>query len=111
MLNPTTLKTYLTFDDILLLPGYSKVLPTEVSLKTKLTRKISINCPLVSAPMDTVTEASLAIALAQEGGIGIVHRNLPPERQRKMVDQVKRSVSAMIPDPITMDPDLSLIHI
>jgi IMP dehydrogenase len=108
MLNPTTLKTYLTFDDVLLLPGYSKVLPTEVSLKTKLTQKISINCPLVSAPMDTVTEATLAIALAQEGGIGIIHRNLPPERQRKMVDQVKRSVSAMIPDPITMDPDQSL---
>ena len=105
MLNPDTIKTYLTFDDVLLLPSHSKVLPTEVSLKTQLTQKISINCPLISAPMDTVTEAALAIALAQEGGIGIIHRNLPPERQRKMVDQVKRSVSAMIPDPITMDPD------
>ena len=108
MLNPDTIKTYLTFDDVLLLPGHSKVLPTEVSLKTQLTQKISINCPLISAPMDTVTEATLAIALAQEGGIGIIHRNLPPERQRKMVDQVKRSVSAMIPDPITMDPDQTL---
>jgi len=108
MLNPDTIKTYLTFDDVLLLPGHSKVLPTEVSLKTQLTQKISINCPLISAPMDTVTEAALAIALAQEGGIGIIHRNLPPERQRKMVDQVKRSVSAMIPDPITMDPDQTL---
>ena len=107
MLNPQT-KMYLTFDDVLLLPARSKVLPTEVDIKTQLTRDISINCPLVSAPMDTVTEASLAIALAQEGGIGIIHRNLPPERQRKMVDQVKRSVSAMIPDPITMDPDQTL---
>ena len=77
MLNTATIKTYLTFDDVLLLPGHSKVLPTEVNLKTKLTQKISINCPLISAPMDTVTEASLAIALAQEGGIGIIHRNLP----------------------------------
>ncbi|HJN99989.1 MAG TPA: IMP dehydrogenase, partial [Nitrospinaceae bacterium] len=90
------------------LPGRSKVLPTEVDITTQLTRDISINCPLISAPMDTVTEATLAIALAQEGGIGIIHRNLPPERQRKMVDQVKRSVSAMIPDPITMDPDQTL---
>ena len=108
MLNPDTIKTYLTFDDVLLLPGRSRVLPVEVSLKTQLTQKIAINCPLISAPMDTVTEAALAIALAQEGGIGVIHRNLPPERQRKMVDQVKRSVSAMIPDPITMDPDQTL---
>ena len=108
MLNPDTIKTYLTFDDVLLLPGRSKVLPTDVDIKTRLTQEISINCPLISAPMDTVTEATLAIALAQEGGIGIIHRNLPPERQRKMVDQVKRSVSAMIPDPITMDPDQTL---
>ena len=102
------IKTYLTFDDVLLLPNRSKVLPTKVDIKTQLTRKISINCPLISAPMDTVTEATLAIALAQEGGIGIIHRNLPQERQRKMVEQVKRSVSAMIPDPITMDPDQTL---
>ena len=108
MLDPEKIKTYLTFDDVLLLPGRSKVLPADVDISTQLTRELSINCPLLSAPMDTVTEASLAIALAQEGGIGIIHRNLPPERQRKMVDQVKRSVSAMIPDPITMEPDQTL---
>ena len=105
MLDPEKIKTYLTFDDVLLLPGRSKVLPADVDISTQLTRELSINCPLLSAPMDTVTEANLAIALAQEGGIGVIHRNLPPERQRKMVDQVKRSVSAMIPDPITMEPD------
>ena len=108
MLDPEKIKTYLTFDDVLLLPGRSKVLPADVDISTQLTRELSINCPLLSAPMDTVTEANLAIALAQEGGIGIIHRNLPPERQRKMVDQVKRSVSAMIPDPITMEPDQTL---
>ena len=110
MLNPDKIKTYLTFDDVLLLPGHSKVLPTEVCLKTQLTQKITINCPLISAPMDTVTEATLAIALAQEGGIGIIHRNLPPERQRKMVEQVKRSVSAMIPDPYHNGSRANLIN-
>ncbi|MGP0629749.1 IMP dehydrogenase [Nitrospina sp. 32_T5] len=102
------IETYLTFDDVLLLPAYSKVMPSEVSLKTQLTQTITLNCPLVSAPMDTVTEADLAIALAQEGGIGIIHRNLPPELQRKMVDKVKRSVSYIIPDPITMEPEQKL---
>ncbi|MBI4383493.1 MAG: IMP dehydrogenase [Nitrospinae bacterium] len=105
MLDPEKIDTYLTFDDVLLLPARSKVLPTEVNIETQLTRKIRLNCPLVSAPMDTVTESALAIALAQEGGIGIIHRNLPPPLQRKMVDKVKRSVSAMIPDPITLEPD------
>ena len=105
MIDPHKVPTYLTFDDVLLLPAYSKVLPANVDLSTRLTRKIKLKCPLISAPMDTVTETNLAIALAQEGGIGIIHRNLAPERQRKMVDKVKRSVSAMIPDPITMEPD------
>ncbi|MBT5631950.1 MAG: IMP dehydrogenase, partial [Nitrospina sp.] len=105
MIDPKNVPTYLTFDDVLLLPAHSKVLPTNVKLSTRLTRKIKLNCPLISAPMDTVTETNLAIALAQEGGIGIIHRSLPPEKQRKMVDKVKRSVSAMIPDPITMGPD------
>ena len=105
MLKPEQLKTYLTFDDVLLLPAKSRVLPNEVDTKTRLTRKIKLSNPLVSSPMDTVTETNLAIALAQEGGIGIIHRNLPPDIQRKMVDKVKRSVSAMIPDPITMGPD------
>jgi len=105
MIDPHKVPTYLTFDDVLLLPAYSRVLPADVDLSTRLTRKIKLKCPLISAPMDTVTETNLAIALAQEGGIGIIHRNLAPERQRKMVDKVKRSVSAMIPDPITMEPD------
>ena len=105
MIDPHKVPTYLTFDDVLLLPAYSKVLPNNVDLSTRLTRKIKLNCPLIAAPMDTVTETNLAIALAQEGGIGIIHRNLTPERQRKMVDKVKRSVSVMIPDPITMEPD------
>ncbi|MCH8314276.1 MAG: IMP dehydrogenase, partial [Nitrospinae bacterium] len=108
MLDPENIKTYLTFDDVLLLPGYSNVLPNEVDISTRLTREIKLNCPLVSSPMDTVTEENLAIALAQEGGIGIIHRNLPPDIQRKMVDRVKRSVSIMIPDPITMQPDQNI---
>jgi IMP dehydrogenase len=105
MIDPEKVPTYLTFDDVLLLPAYSKVLPANVDVSTRLTQKIKLNCPLISAPMDTVTETSLAIALAQEGGIGVIHRSLSPERQRKMVDKVKRSVSVMIPDPITLEPD------
>lgn len=105
MLDPEKIKTYLTFDDVLLLPGHSRVLPNEVDVGARLTRKIQLNCPLVSSPMDTVTEASLAIALAQEGGVGVIHRNLTPDSQRRMVEKVKRSVSIMIPDPITMQPD------
>src|SRR6266853_1180633 len=94
----------LTFDDVLLLPAHSRVLPREVSLKTRLTRKLELNIPLVSAAMDTVTEARLAIAMAQEGGIGIVHKNLGIEEQAAEVDKVKRSESGMIVDPITMAP-------
>jgi IMP dehydrogenase len=101
-------ETYLTFDDVLLLPAYSKVLPADVDLSTRLTKKIKLNCPLLSAPMDTVTEAGMAIALAQEGGIGIIHRNLDPNRQRKMIDRVKRAVSVVIDDPITLEPDQTL---
>lgn len=104
------LQTYLTFDDVLLLPAYSKALPADVDITTQLTREIKLNCPLSSAPMDTVTETNLAIALAQEGGIGIIHRNLPPDQQRKMVDKVKRSVAIMIPDPITMEPEQKLLE-
>ncbi len=102
------IETYLTFDDVLLLPAFSKVLPSEVDLSTQLTRKIRLNCPLLSAPMDTVTEDNLAIALAQQGGIGIIHRNLPPDRQRKMIERVKRSISVVIPDPITLEPETTL---
>src|SRR6202049_1983476 len=98
----------LTFDDVLIVPAASSVLPREVSTVTRLTRTISINIPILSAAMDTVTEARLAIALAREGGIGIVHRNLSIEDQAEEVDKVKRSESGMITDPITMEPTVSL---
>lgn len=94
----------LTFDDLLIVPGYSEYLPSEVDVRARLTNTISLNIPILSAAMDTVTEARLAIALAREGGIGIIHRNLPPEEQAKEVDTVKRSESGMISDPITLPP-------
>jgi len=95
----------LTFDDILLEPACSEVLPSEVDTRTQLTREIGLNVPIVSAAMDTVTESHLAIALAQQGGIGIIHRNMPIEKQAEEVDRVKRSESGMIVDPITVDPE------
>ena len=98
----------LTFDDVLLLPEYSEVLPREVSLRTPLTREIELNVPLLSAAMDTVTEARLAIALAQEGGIGIVHKNMSIERQAAEVARVKKFESGVIKDPITVRPDQSI---
>ncbi len=94
----------LTFDDVLLLPGRSEVHPNQVSLRTRLCRGIEMKIPLVSAAMDTVTEARLAISVAQEGGIGILHKNLPIERQADEVDKVKRSEAGMIVDPVTMRP-------
>lgn len=98
----------LTFDDVLLVPAYSTVLPREVELKTKLTRNISLNVPLVSAAMDTVTEARLAIAIAQEGGIGIIHKNLTIEEQAREVTNVKKYESGIIKDPITVSPDATV---
>src|SRR5436853_981545 len=98
----------LTFDDVLLVPAESHVLPNDVSTTTRLTRELTIEIPIVSAAMDTVTEARLAIALAREGGIGIVHRNLSVEDQAQEVDKVKRSEHGMIVDPITLSPDDSL---
>ncbi len=95
----------LTFDDVLLLPARSEVLPTDADTRTRLTRGIALNIPIVSAAMDTVTESHLAIALAQQGGIGIIHRNMSIERQAEEVDRVKRSESGMIVDPITIAPD------
>jgi IMP dehydrogenase len=94
-----------TFDDVLLVPAHSRVLPSNVDPKTRLTRAIALNVPLVSAAMDTVTESRLAIAMAQEGGIGMIHKNLPIDVQANEVDKVKRSESGMIVDPITMTPD------
>ncbi len=98
----------LTFDDVLLLPAFSTVMPKEVSLKTQLTREISLNIPLVSAAMDTVTEANLAIALAQEGGIGIIHKNMTVEQQAHEVRNVKKFESGVIKDPITVAPSTSI---
>src|SRR3954469_23223474 len=95
----------LTFDDVLLLPGFSDVVPAQANTKTQLSRRIELNIPIVSAAMDTVTESRLAIALAQQGGLGIVHRNLSIEEQASEVDKVKRSESGMIVDPVTMSPD------
>jgi len=98
----------LTFDDVLLLPAHSRVLPREVSLKTRLTRTLELHIPLVSAAMDTVTEARLAIALAQEGGIGIVHKNLTPQAQAAEVAKVKRFESGVLRDPMTVTPDMTV---
>src|SRR6202163_1411988 len=102
---PDTIPEGLTFDDILLLPARSDVVPTQTDTRTWVTRRIGLNIPVVSAAMDTVTESHLAIALAQQGGIGIVHRNMPIDRQAEEVDRVKRSESGMIVDPVTIAPD------
>ena len=98
----------LTFDDVLLLPAYSNVLPRDVSLKTQLTQSISLNIPLLAAAMDTVTEARLAIAIAQEGGIGIVHKNMTAEQQAKEIRKVKKFESGVIKDPITVSPSTTI---
>src|SRR5438105_12089822 len=99
-------KEGLTFDDVLLVPAESRVLPNDVSTRTQLTRRIELAIPIVSAAMDTVTEARLAIALGREGGIGVLHRNLPIEAQVAEVDKVKRSEAGMIVEPVTLPPDV-----
>src|SRR5436309_13707500 len=99
-----TIPEGLTFDDVLLVPARSRILPSQVDTRTRLTRSINLNIPLVSAAMDTVTESPLAIAMAQLGGIGIIHRNMPVEAQAAEVDKVKQSESGMIVDQITMHP-------
>ena len=98
----------LTFDDVLLVPAYSDVLPKDTSLQTRLTRNITLNIPLVSAAMDTVTEARLAIAIAQEGGIGIIHKNLQAPDQAREVRKVKRFEAGVLRDPITIGPEASI---
>src|SRR5712692_2608974 len=100
----SSLATALTFDDVLLVPQYSDVVPTRVDVSTRLTRHIRLHVPLVSAAMDTVTESRLAIAMAQQGGLGVIHKNLSIEEQATEVDRVKRSESGMIVDPITLSP-------
>ena len=99
----------LTFDDVLLVPAYSQVLPREVSIRTQLTKQITLNIPMLSAAMDTVTEATLAIALAREGGLGILHKNMSIEKQAEQVRKVKRSESGLIIDPITLDKMQQLV--
>ncbi len=98
----------LTFDDVLLLPAFSEVLPKDVDISTQLTRDIRLQLPLISAAMDTVTEARLAIALAQEGGIGIVHKNMTAQQQARQVRKVKTFESGVITDPVTVSPDMSI---
>jgi IMP dehydrogenase len=98
----------LTFDDVLLVPGFAEVLPSDVELRVRLHEKLPLNIPVLSAAMDTVTEAQLAIALARQGGLGVVHRNLSPEEQAAEVDKVKRSEAGMIVDPITLGPEATL---
>ncbi|MDO5147255.1 MAG: IMP dehydrogenase [Eubacteriales bacterium] len=100
----------ITFDDVLLVPGYSEVIPNEVSLHTHLTKKIKLNIPLMSASMDTVTEYKMAIAMARQGGIGIIHKNMSIEQQAEEVDKVKRSENGVITDPFYLSPDHTLRH-
>src|SRR5579862_9055523 len=98
----------LTFDDVLLLPGKSSVLPTQADTRTCLARNVSLNIPIVAAAMDTVTDSRLAIAIARQGGIGFIHRNMSVERQAEEVDRVKRSESGMIVDPVTIAPEITV---
>ncbi|MGH7283702.1 MAG: IMP dehydrogenase [Polyangiaceae bacterium] len=102
------LKEALTFDDVLLVPAYSEILPKDVDVRSQLTKKIALNIPIVSAAMDSVTEARTAIAMAREGGIGIVHKNLPPDAQAREVEKVKRAESGMVVSPVTVRPNQSL---
>src|SRR5438105_2167512 len=108
MEHPKILHDGITFDDVLLIPARSDFVPSEADTHTKLTRNIELNIPLISAPMDTVTEAALAIALAQEGGIGIIHKNLSIENQAREVEKVKRSENGVIVDPITLPPSATI---
>ena len=100
--------TGITFDDVLLVPRYSEVVPSEVDVSTRLTRGIRLNIPIISSPMDTVTESEMAIALAQEGGLGVIHKNLSIERQAEEVDKVKRSANGIIMDPVTLPPEATV---
>ena len=105
---PRAIPEYLTFDDVLMKPAASSVLPAQVSIATRLTRSINLSIPIISAAMDTVTEARMAIAMAQAGGIGVIHKNLNPEEQAEHVRQVKRFESGMVVNPITISPEASL---
>src|ERR1700758_796567 len=102
---PEVIEEGLTFDDVLLQPAHSEITPVEADTSTRLTQSIGLRIPIISAAMDTVTEAHMAIALAQQGGIGVIHRNMPIDRQAEEVDRVKRSESGMIVDPVTIEPE------
>src|SRR5512133_3010161 len=108
MEHPKIVQDAITFDDVLLIPSQSDFVPSDADTRTRLTRNIELNIPLVSAPIDTVTEAALAIALAQEGGIGIIHKNLSIENQAREVEKVKRSENGVITDPITLPPSATI---
>src|ERR1700749_2079840 len=108
MEHPKILHDGITFDDVLLIPSRSDFIPADASTHTRLTRSIELNIPLISAPMDTVTESALAIALAQEGGIGIIHKNISVDNQAREVEKVKRSENGVIVDPITLPPTATI---
>ena len=103
-----SLREALTFDDVLLKPGLSEVLPSEVDIRSRITRAIPLNIPIIASAMDTVTEAKMAIAMAQAGGIGVIHRNLEPDEQAAQVRQVKKFESGMVVNPVTIHPDATL---
>src|SRR5919205_3205641 len=108
IIEPMGSREALTFDDVLLRPGHSEVLPSETDVRSRVTRTIALNIPILSSAMDTVTEARLAIAMAQAGGIGVIHRNLDPDQQADQVRQVKRFESGMVVNPVTIHPDATL---
>src|SRR5438132_3048719 len=103
-----TLREALTFDDVLLKPGLSELLPSDADIRSRITRDIPLNIPIVASAMDTVTEAKMAIAMAQAGGIGVIHRNLEPDEQAAQVRQVKKFESGMVVNPLIIDPDATL---
>src|SRR5437660_2356634 len=103
-----TLREALTFDDVLLKPGLSELLPSDAAVRSRITRDIPLNSPIVASAMDTVTEAKMAIAMAQAGGLGVIHRNLEPEQQAALVRQVKKFESGMVVNPLTIDPGATL---
>src|SRR5438477_13098068 len=102
------LREALTFDDVLIRPGLSALLPSDADIRTRITREISLNIPIIASAMDTVTEAKMAIAMAQAGGLGVIHRNLDPDEQASQVRQVKKFESGMVVNPVTIDPQASL---
>ena len=110
MINSKFVGEGLTYEDVLLVPSYSTILPSDVSLKTKFSKNISLNIPIVSAAMDTVTESKMAIAIASEGGIGVIHKNMSIDDQANEVKLVKRAESGMIIDPVTLDANSLVLH-